>query len=188
MKPTALVFLIGRRWVPVQVLTLVSLSKMFHYNCFVLRMGRKAKGPSTKGTQNPYPGRVGVNPSVSGSEHPCLHLSSYLWAALIKVTYEASLLLLPEIYNNDIKTNTDKWSLWSSGSRLIHLQSQGCGFESYQVYHWFHKYCCLVASCDANLIAPQREMERVPIVASPKLTLHSHSQEVWTGLYWITNS
>ncbi len=55
-----------------------------------------------------YLGRVGVIPGVSGSrsKHPCLQVSSGLQATVIKFTYKAALVSLPEIYINRIITDT----------------------------------------------------------------------------------
>ena len=55
-----------------------------------------------KRTNNTYQGRVGVSPCVSGSHgnHSYLQISSGLQATVIKFTYEASLVSLPEVCNN----------------------------------------------------------------------------------------
>ncbi len=45
----------------------------------------------------------GVNPGVSGShsKHPSLQVFLGLGASVVRFTYEASLVSLPEIYNNN---------------------------------------------------------------------------------------
>ena len=69
----------------------VSLSKTLNH-----------KNPESR-TQNTFRGRVGVYPGVSGShsKHPCLQVSSGFRATALKCAFEASLVSLPEMYNNN---------------------------------------------------------------------------------------
>ena len=93
-----------------------------------------------KKTQNTYCGRVGVYPGFSGSHSklPCLQVSSGFQAAVLKCAFEASLVSLPEMYNNNNNVGLPLIQKSLNNLKIVKKQNIFCGHMSPYLFQWPH--------------------------------------------------